>query len=82
MKIQNRIKEVIERKFGLKPAITKAKLQALKKDIGEDFTIHRHNQIILNKGKELDASELMAYSKWLDEPIDKLTYIKEEAHEA
>lgn len=78
MKIHNRVKEVIEHKFGLKPAITKEKLQDLKKEIGEDFTIHRHNQIIFNKGKEMDASELMAYSKWLEEPIDNLTYVMED----
>lgn len=77
MKVENRVKKVIERKFGLKPAITKEKLQELKRNIGDDFTIHRHNQIINNKGKEMDMSELMAYSNWLEVSIDELTYVTE-----
>jgi hypothetical protein len=78
MRIQNRVKEIIEGKFGLRPTITKTKLRELQQAIGDDFTINRYNQIINNKGEVMDSRELMAFSNWLEEPIDKLTYIKEE----
>lgn len=82
MKIKNRVSEIIQAKWGLKPQITKGKLDELKNEIGEEFTINRHNQIINNKGDIMDARELMAYSNWLDEPIENLTYLtKELSHE-
>ena len=77
MNIKNRVGEIIQAKWGLKPHITKEKLEELKSEIGEDFTINRHNQIINNKGDIMDARELMAYSKWLNESIENLTYVPE-----
>jgi uncharacterized tellurite resistance protein B-like protein len=58
---KNKIRKIINEKFGLKPEATKDQLQKL------GMTPTRFNHIIKNQGaREMDAIEIKRIADWLD----------------